>query len=355
MATSMTTLTSQTRALARRAANARQAAAVGGPRKILCLDRCPGQNVNRGFCSYPKLRGNLLKFKDQGLRAVSIADEASNAPVSLHVEYSGLVNKELILFLMQLELDSQLQRALNYENFIGAKEVRQKRNEVDDLVAQVQASKGSGCGVREASSLYVTDFAAEGLRLRTEMQRAVEDERYGDAAQLRDQLKQIEAATVEASAAAAQVKDMQRKFRLGQRVVHATKGYRAVVCGWDAGCCESEQWKESAGLQSLRRGPQQRFYHLLVDTRDWKVDQGSPAVTYVAEELLVGAEESGLWEADFSHEAFQHPYCYLLFLGKDGKGDLVPTRQLRDKYNAMRRDVYYEGSSADGDSDTTED
>ena len=32
-----------------------------------------------------------------------------------------------------------------------------------------------------------------------------------------------------------------------------------------------------------------------------------------------------------------------MFLGSDGEGNMVPCRQLRDKYNAARRDVYAPG------------
>lgn len=39
-----------------------------------------------------------------------------------------------------------------------------------------------------------------------------------------------------------------------QVVVHATKGYRAVVCGWDFRCCESPEWQEAAGVRCSRGG-----------------------------------------------------------------------------------------------------
>ena len=42
--------------------------------------------------------------------------------------------------------------------------------------------------------------------------------------------------------------------------------------------------------------------------------------------------------------SFQHPYTYLLFLGADGQGNMLPARQLRDKYCVSRRDVYAPGA-----------
>ena len=51
--------------------------------------------------------------------------------------------------------------------------------------------------------------------------------------------------------------------------------------------------------------------------------------------------------------SFKHPYSYHLFLGADGEGNLLPCRQLRDKYCTQRRDVYSAGESEweDGGSD----
>jgi hypothetical protein len=49
--------------------------------------------------------------------------------------------------------------------------------------------------------------------------------------------------------------------------------------------------------------------------------------------------------------SFEHPYSYLLFLGADGQGNMVPARQLRDKYCVQRRDVYTPGESRWEDSE----
>lgn len=42
----------------------------------------------------------------------------------------------------------------------------------------VQDSKGSGDGCRDARQPEVADYATEGLRLRSELQRSIDDERY---------------------------------------------------------------------------------------------------------------------------------------------------------------------------------
>lgn len=253
------------------------------------------------------------------------------------VERSALVNREVVLFLFQLELDQQLQRALNYESFDAAQEIRQRRQQVDEALKELQAFKGPKCGARLACNSDQADLAPTILRLKMEMQQAVEQERYDDAAALRDKLRPLEEQSRSAAEEQGRV-SMEPRFSLGQVVVHATRGYRGVVCGWDGACCEDEEWQQGAGISS----PSQVFYHLLVDVRDWPSEDDQPPVAYVAESSLAAA--SG---ADFSLKAplngagmFQHPYTYLLFLGPDGQGNMMPCRQLRDKYCAERKDVY---------------
>jgi hypothetical protein len=41
-------------------------------------------------------------------------------------------------------------------------------------------------------------------------------------------------------------------------------------------------------------------------------------------------------------EPFPHPYLYLLFYGQDANGDFIPTKQLREKYDAPRHELPYE-------------
>lgn len=50
------------------------------------------------------------------------------------VERSSLANEEIVLLIFQLELDAQLQRALNYESYETAQEIRSKRELVSALL-----------------------------------------------------------------------------------------------------------------------------------------------------------------------------------------------------------------------------
>jgi len=81
---------------------------------------------------------------------------------------------------------------------------------------------------------------------------------------------------------------------------------------------------------------------VLVDSRDWANEVNRAPVAYVAEELLTApAMRGSTWvQENRSGDEFQHPYSYLLFLGRDAEGNYVPSSQLRDVYSQQRRDVH---------------
>jgi hemimethylated DNA binding protein len=264
----------------------------------------------------------------------------------------------------------------------------------DDEAAKVAAAAAAAAELTEA------DVATEGLRLRTEMARAASEERYADAARYRDQLadlerraKQAAAALEEAGGAGAVAADPDAvpsappvlPLRLGQRVVHRAFGYRGVVVGWDSACCEDDDWIEATGAaDSPGGGLKQRHYHVLVDVRDWPPDPAQPPVAYVADAMLSaperdepgstwieayggegqqgggvaafgGASRGGGQEDEDEDGAFRHPYAYVLFLGQDAAGDLLPCRQLRDRYNQQRRDVWRPGAKKDEEDEEEDD
>ncbi|KAL4857449.1 Clp protease adapter protein ClpF [Chlorella vulgaris] len=284
--------------------------------------------------------------EQRGLQRLSAVQWGSDPATSvLTSERSLLINKEVVLFLFQLDMDSQLQRALTYEHFDMAQDVRARRQQVDAALKELSQVKGPGCGARVASCSDQMEYAPQIVTVKAQMQEAAAAERYDDAAALRDRLRKLEAAAAEAAAQYLCPVEEPR-FTLGEMVVHTTKGYRGVVCGWDLACCEGTEWQQAAGVSELANGADQVFYHLLVDSRDWPLDGDSPPVAYVAEECLTPGSA-----ADFTSDqplvdgSFEHPYSYLLFLGADGQGNMVPARQLRDKYCVGRRDVYAPGES----------
>lgn len=263
-------------------------------------------------------------------------------------ERSSMVNKEVVLFLLQLELDSRLQRALTYDRFDEVKDLRDRRNKVDGALRMMQQAKGYGCGSRRATqSDQFGNLAPTALSIRAKLSKAIEEENYAVAAELRDALAEIEEQSAEANTPCPVGNP---EFSLGQMIVHSTKGYRGVVCGWDFACCETDVWKRETDAGKLPHGTDQVFYHVLVDIADWPmVDDEVAPVAYVAEELL-----DKITLADFDSDEplvntpFQHPYSYLLFLGTDSHGNMIPCRQLREKYCVDRRDDDFSDSEDEG-------
>lgn len=62
------------------------------------------------------------------------------------VERSALVNEEIVYFIFQLELDAQLQRALNYEAYEAAQQIRIKRETVSALLPAGARVRAAGNG-----------------------------------------------------------------------------------------------------------------------------------------------------------------------------------------------------------------
>ena len=105
------------------------------------------------------------------------------------------------------------------------------------------------------------------ITLRSNLQKAIENEDYALAAELRNEISKLEAESLAASAKALAYKNVQFAFRLGQKVRHKVFGYRAVIVGMDPVCCESTSWMENAQVKKLSRGSAQPFYQVLVDVR----------------------------------------------------------------------------------------
>uniref|UniRef100_A0A5B7B442 Hemimethylated DNA-binding domain-containing protein n=1 Tax=Davidia involucrata TaxID=16924 RepID=A0A5B7B442_DAVIN len=108
-------------------------------------------------------------------------------------------------------------------------------------------------------------------------------------------------------------------------------GYRAVICGMDPVCCESNSWKEIAQVEKLSRGADQPFYQVLVDVHA----DPNLLVAYVPEENLLAPDQPDVGR-------FDHPYASFLFYGVDAAGDFIPIKQLREKYNRPRHELPYD-------------
>lgn len=106
---------------------------------------------------------------------------------------------------------------------------------------------------------------------------------------------------------------------------------------------ESPAWRAAARITPEEAAAP--FYHVLIDARDWngsdEEEGGPPPLAYVPEGRLATPALPDTWAAlhPLPEGDLDHPFSYLLFLGPDACGDLVPSRALRERFGAERRDV----------------
>ncbi|XP_062222390.1 clp protease adapter protein ClpF, chloroplastic-like isoform X3 [Phragmites australis] len=170
------------------------------------------------------------------------------------LERSEAANEDILVFYFQMDLQTQIQYALNIEQFDIAKQLREKLTEIETkIIRQREAKRGS-------SKTEAQDKALNLLRVRADLQKAIDSEKYALAAGLRDEIAKLEAESLAISAKALAYQNVKYAFRLGQKVHHKVHGYRGVICGMDPGCCESKSWMETANVEKLSKGPNQPFY-----------------------------------------------------------------------------------------------
>lgn len=63
--------------------------------------------------------------------------------------------------------------------------------------------------------------------------------------------------------------------------------------------------------------------------------------------LLLWLQDPQTWPEEYGYDSFDHVYLYTLFLGQDARGNMLPVRQLRDRYSQQRQDIYPTESSPD--------
>ncbi|KAK3027368.1 hypothetical protein RJ639_040166 [Escallonia herrerae] len=241
-------------------------------------------------------------------------------------ECSDSANEDVLIFFYQLDLATRVQYALNLEQYEIAKQLRTKLTKVETEVIRLQETKSGSASKSEAQ-----DKAISILRLRADLQNAIECENYALASELRDGISKLEAESLAASVKAQAYKNAEFSFQLGQKVRHRKFGYRAVICGMDPICCESSLWMETAHVEKLTCGPDQPFYQVLVDVHA----DPNLLVTYVAEENLLMLDQP-------DKARFDHPYASFLFYGTDAAGDFIPVKRLREKYNRPRHELPYD-------------
>ncbi|XP_054795820.1 clp protease adapter protein ClpF, chloroplastic-like, partial [Prosopis cineraria] len=236
-------------------------------------------------------------------------------------ESSELAYDDIAILLFQLSMATRVQYLLNVEQYDMAQQLRNRLSEVEAEVIKQQEEKRGLPSKSEAQ-----DKALSVIRLRSDLQNAIASEDYELAATLRDEISELEAETLAASAKVLAYEKAQYTFRLGQKVRHKVYKYIGVICGMDPVCCESSSWMETVKVQKLSRGSSQPFYQVLVDVH---VDPNL-LVAYVPEENLL-ALDALTW--------LDHPYIASLFYGMDSAGDYIPVKQLREKHNRPRHEI----------------
>jgi len=162
-----------------------------------------------------------------------------------------------------------------------------------------------------------------GILLRSQLQAAVEEERYLDAAQLRDRLNSL---SQEMSSSI-----IHPQFRLGHIVQHTSEGWRGIVCGFDSQCEEDDDWLRRTGFSDEPRN--ETHYIILVDEHDVSCASGGPPATYAPESELMSVD-------DPPEDGVKNDWAERLTLGRDAKGHYLPTRYVRDFHKQERQDIW---------------
>ncbi|MCL7027961.1 hypothetical protein MKW94_014990 [Papaver nudicaule] len=290
------------------------------------------RNISRLFLtSRPK------RPRQRSLKAEAGWFSRDEQKVGAMSEKSETANEDILIFFFQLDLATRAQCALNMEQYEVAQQFRNKLAEVESEVIKKREAKRGSTSKGEAQ-----DKAISILRLRSNQQKAIENENYALAAEIRDQISKLEMESLAASAKALALENVQYAFRLGQKVRHKLFGYRAIICGMDPVCCESSSWMETANVDKLVQGSNQPFYQVLVDVHA----DPNLLVAYVPEENLLAPDKPDMGR-------FDHPYISFLFFGVDTAGDFIPIKQLREKYNRPRHEVPIDTDDEEDSEDST--
>ena len=298
----------------------------------------------------------------ENLRRTRDADDGGDGgPPIVH---NLRAHKEVAALILKQEIQRQETVLLNMEMYEEAREVARQAEELQEMTSADQ----SGVAGDDPNAVSDADAVVRLLQLRTDLTRAVDGEVYQEAARVRDEIVALEK-QLEAQSAARDAGGLSPtsdpKYRLGQCVVHWKSGWTGVICGVDSVCKDEDpKW-----LEGMRKGPadgegpwaSQAFYHVLPDLRFWARSEAAikqlagtgALVAYYPEDELSAPEAPETWRSQHGDEGISHPYIYYLFYGKDGAGDYVPSRVLRDKWRVERRDVYWNneepGEGEDGD------
>lgn len=82
----------------------------------------------------------------------------------------------------------------------------------------------------------------------------------------------------------------------------------------------------------------------------WLGERGASCCTVVLRtDVCIVVQAPHTWLAEHGAAALEHPMRDALFLGMDERGDLIPTRALRDKFRQPRQDIFPPDEGPAGD------
>jgi len=324
---------------------------------------CGRKRVRRGRACFAFWFGGGESGDERG------ADSDSSSDLVSVPDASMTKHENVLLDFFLEDLGVRLRVALSEGDMGMANALQEKLTEVEDAVRkrnelqEANAATGGGAPSSEGGGMggaggrggggppRSRTLQAEALEeMRRDMERAVVEERYSDAARLRDQVKELEAGFRAYSDYA---------VSLGDLVEHRVYGYGGVVVGMEPACKETKQWADASGVSDSPRGVHQPFYIVLVDSRDAGDDP--PQVAYCPEDWLVvrdrRAEELARLQVSLGGDvedqyaaqggrsrraeqrratfSVEHPYLYKLFYGQSHEGVYLPTRRLKALYGAI--------------------
>lgn len=171
-----------------------------------------------------------------------------------------------------------------------------------------------GDALSVADQILSVEFKLQQLQLRLQRAKARED--FETASLLRDQISctQLQLRKIQIDREHEII-----RYDIGNVIEHKRYGYRGVIMGYTATCEASPSWVSMMNVGALERGPDQPFYHVLVDSRDRPGGQ----TTYVAEENIMIRP----W-CEISHPLI-NKYFISTTEGEDRTPEYKPSAELR--------------------------
>lgn len=206
-------------------ANCRRACVARNDVRLPCEVNAVSQGLHSlHWCAHkPQMKNNGRRMNaavKTNARWLFGGDGRSN---DARLERSESANEDILIFYFQMDLQTRIQYALNIEQFDVAKQLREKLTEIEtEIIRQREARRGS-------PKTEAQDKALNLIRVRADLQKAIDSENYALAAGLRDDIAKLEVESLAVSAKALAYQNVKYAFRLGQKVRHKIHGRWSAI------------------------------------------------------------------------------------------------------------------------------